>query len=181
MGNYSYMCKCGQPIRAGEKVHLMHVRHGEVLGHAEGEFDGYGSVIENEGFNNASFDKWDGVSKNDPNCHDEIMKSRYNFNDSEHVCQEKMKIYQGEPVSIEEYCTALSIATKWPDANIKSFNDACAAYRELEDAPKVTPQSGVAAYHKACYDEAVKQNAVDIVPSEADPNQGWGEPQKRFM
>lgn len=181
MGNYSYMCKCGQSIREGEKVHLMHVRHGEVLGHAEGEFDGYGSVIEDEGFDNASFDKWDGVDKADPNCHNEVMKSCFDFDDSTHKVSERRKIYQGKPVDIYEYCESRGIATKWPDSNITEFNKACQDYKQLEDAPKVTPQSGVAAYHKLCYDEAVKNDAVDLTPSENDPNQGWGEPQKRFM
>lgn len=172
MGNYSYMCKCGHSIREGEKVHLIHVRHGKVLGHAEGEFNGYGTVYEDEGFNNASFDKWDGVDKADPNCHDEIMKSCFDFDDSEHKVYERRKIYQGKPVSIEEYSIA---------SDTFNFDDARAAYKQLEDAPKVVPQSGVAAYHKACYDKAVKRNAVDIVPSATDPDQGWGAPRKRFV
>ena len=180
MGNYSYICKCGKPICTGEKVHLIHVRHGKVLGHAEGEFNGYGTVFENEGFDNASFDK-DGVDKADPNCHNEVMKSRFDFDDSEYRVSERRKIYQGKPIDIYEYCELRNIAIKGLDTNIVDFDKACQDYEQLKDASKVVPQSGVAAYHKACYDEAVRQNAINIVPSETDPNQGWGEPQKRFM
>lgn len=181
MGNYSYICKCGRPIREGEKVHLIHVRHGKVLGHAEGEFDGYGSVIENEGFNNASFDKLDGIDKADPNCHDEVMKSCFDFDDSEHKVYARRKVYQGKPVDIYEYCHARSIDTAGPGSSLAEFNKACQDYEQLEDAPKVTPQSGVAAYHKACYDKANEDGTMDLTPSESDPEQGWGTPNPKYL
>ena len=83
MGCYSYICNhCGKNIRYGEKAHLIHLRHGEIIGEAEGTYDSYGSVEENEGFDNAVFNKWDGVNPADPNSHDEVMISSFDLPDS---------------------------------------------------------------------------------------------------
>ncbi len=83
MGCYSYLCNgCQKNLRAGEQVHLFHVRHGEVIGEAEGTYNMYGSVEEDYGFDNAVFDKWDGVDQSDPNGHDEVMVSSFDLDDS---------------------------------------------------------------------------------------------------
>ena len=83
MGCYSYLCNhCGKNLRGGEQVHLIHLRHGKILGEAEGTFDAYGSVVENKGFDNAVFNKWDGVPKENPNSHDEVIKSCFDLEDS---------------------------------------------------------------------------------------------------
>ncbi len=83
MGCYSYICNhCGKNIRGDEQVHLIHLRHGKIMGEAEGTYNCYGSVEEDEGLDNAVFDKWRDVPKTDPNCHDEVMRSIFHLKDS---------------------------------------------------------------------------------------------------
>lgn len=135
MGCYSYICNhCGKNIRGGEQVHLIHLRHGKVLGEAEGTYNMYGSVEEDYGFNNAVFDKWDGVDKSDPNGHDEVMVSSFDLDDS-------------------------------------ALRD-CEYHEDAE--------SGVVAYHKKCYNTALKKNSVDLTPSDSDPDQGMAPARKGF-
>lgn len=181
MGCYSYICnKCGKNIREGEKVHLFHVRHGEILGEAEGTFNGYGSVEETEGFNNNIFDKHD-VDDNDINCHDEVCNSKFNYDDSVIVNSERkyMKVYKNDIVTKNEYqLTRINElieedneAFLKPDKIFEEFN-------QLPPAPFIEPKSGVVAYHKYCFDHTKK---VDYTPSKPDPEQGWGPPRKKYL
>lgn len=45
--------------------------------------------------------------------------------------------------------------------------------------PELQEYSGIVAWHKKCYDES--ENKDDLIPSEHDPNQSWGEPKEEFM
>lgn len=57
MEYFGYICnRCKTNIRFdgihGEWCVLQHVRHGELIGQAEGEYDGYGSIVGNPVFRN---------------------------------------------------------------------------------------------------------------------------------
>lgn len=41
--------------------------------------------------------------------------------------------------------------------------------------------SGIVAYHKKCYNQAIKQGTFNLVPSEYDPNQSWGRVRKKYI
>ena len=40
--------------------------------------------------------------------------------------------------------------------------------------------SGIVAYHKKCYNQAIKQGTFNLIPSEYDPNQSWGRVRKKY-
>jgi hypothetical protein len=74
MGLNSYMCThCQSNIREGEGAILFHVRAGKIIGRSIGWQDGYGKV-----------NRFDDFFKPDdnPNSHNEIMKSRFGLDDS---------------------------------------------------------------------------------------------------
>lgn len=41
--------------------------------------------------------------------------------------------------------------------------------------------SGIVAYHKKCYNQAIKQGTFNLIPSEYDPNQSWGKVRKKYI
>ena len=182
VGCYSYLCShCGKSIREGEKCHLIHVRHGKIQGEAEGTFNGYGSVVENEGFDNAVFDKQNGVKRTNLNSHNEITKSKYEFKDSQYAGSMQAKLYQGKPVDIYEYCNMVGVSTNRTQSTSEQFQKALREYDKLEDVLRKTPASGIAAYHKKCYDISAKDGKIEPRLSESDPDQGQGTPRKEFV
>ena len=45
MEPFSYLCRhCGKSILIGSEAHLLHVRHGKVIGEVEGKYNGQGTV-----------------------------------------------------------------------------------------------------------------------------------------
>lgn len=78
MGFFSHICpKCQTNIRFdgvdGELAVLRHIRHGELLGQASGEYDGYG------GIRGSNYRNTDSI---DVNSNEEICKSEYKLEDS---------------------------------------------------------------------------------------------------
>ena len=93
MENFDYSCKCGKPVLEEEQVHIIHIRHGKILGHAEGTYDGRLSVKEKEGFNNKFFGRFD---LDNPNCFNEIFKSCSELEDSEAKVRDKKNSTRGK-------------------------------------------------------------------------------------
>ena len=68
MGYFSYLCNgCGKNIRNnginGEWCVLQHVRHGVLIGQAEGEFDGFGRIEGNFEFRHPNPDNPNGRAR----------------------------------------------------------------------------------------------------------------------
>lgn len=188
MGCYSYICNhCHGNLRGGEKVHLTHVRHGQVLGEVEGTYNEYGSVKEE-----TTFDKWDGVPSTDPNCHDEVMASCFDFKDSAQLeLQEQVRIYEGKEYDflafVDMKCMEnpdkYSSSKWWPHPSLDWYirDQFIPEFEALEYAKGFEPASGVAAYHARCYDVAKKKGTLTMTPSKSDPDQGCGAARKKFL
>lgn len=190
MGNYSYMCRrCGKSIRKGEQAHLIHLRHSEILGEAEGTYNGYGGVEED-----LVFDRHGKESVGSPCCHDEIMKSTFHLDDSYKDClknEKRLKVLFGRPISLVEFAKSLHLKNpnEYPHEEGTRFEwdwdlqEMCKeAYEALEDAEHSNTYSGVVAYHAVCYHRLEHMGSpIAKEPSESDPNQGWGAPRKEFM
>ena len=190
MGNYSYVCRgCGKSIREGEKAHLIHLRHSEVLGEAEGPYNGYGGVD-----GDLVFDRHGEESVGSPCCHDEIIKSSFHLDDSYSDCrkgEKHLKMLNGKPISLVEFGKKMheENPVDYPHAETRPFEwdwdlqELCKeAYEALEDAELPNTHSGVLAYHAVCYHKLVDAGKpLSEKPSESDPNQGWGEPRAQFM
>jgi hypothetical protein len=65
-------------------------------------------------------------------------------------------------------------------AQVEYIPDIQKKYEQLPHA-QCDSWSGTIAYHKICYDKAVRDHTVSTVPSESDPDQSWGKPRKKFM
>lgn len=173
-------------IRAGEQAHLTHLRHGDILGEAEGTFDGYGGIEEDE-----IFDRWEACADGSPNNHDEVMKSCFELPDSMLNNKEGQprKTYNGKVVSLidfagikaeenpEKYIRNTERPLKWDWDLMESCKK---EYEMLEDSDIPKPASGVMAYHSFCYRQAKKAGGICLEPSKSDPNQGFGRPRKKF-
>ena len=184
MGMYGYICKhCGQSIRGGEIAHLIHVRHGEVLGECSGHYNSYGGVEENP-----IFDRWEKIADGSPNCHDEIMLSMFDLPDSAERTPDAIpsKLMDGKPVSFKDAMFKMygtrSIFELPDRGSLETLRD---EYEALPDNQTIVlpekRKSGVVAYHEKCFCIAKKKNKIDLTPSEGDPNQSWGEPRKKFI
>jgi len=115
MGNFSYLCiGCSTGIRDYEEALLRHLRHGQIVGEAEGLYDGYGRIRGVGGFRHDDDRGCDPV-----HSHVEMVRSQF-------------------------------------------------------DLPDSGSQSGIQAWHKACFEQA------SLVISERDPRQGEGRPRPQF-
>lgn len=158
MGNFSYICNhCKEAIKIGENVHLKHIRHGFIQGETEGEYDGYGRIVEDEMFRNNN--------EYNINSHLEMWNSEFNLLDSIYVDK---KFYNGKWINWMEYRYQYSTVEKGEDLSKEMY--------ELWDSlEKYTPKkiaSGIAAWHLECWlVEDENRNVLEI--SEEDPEQGW--------
>ena len=189
MGCYGYICKsCGLSVRGEEKAHLIHVRHGKIIGETEGAYNYYGGVEEDN-----IFDRWEKIADGNPNNHAEIMKSCHDYADSANAPKERqfLKIYNGKPVSLVAFAEIKNKENpnKFPrkkDCEIKYDWDlqdlVKEEYERLDDNPSIPSKaSGVIAYHKKCYEIAKKKGQISIEPSDNDIDQSCGKPRKRFL
>lgn len=71
-----------------------------------------------------------------------------------------------------------SVVNHWERKNEfwKEFYDGLPEYKSKDGLA----QSGVAAYHHKCYQAAEKKGTLDLLPSDADPNQSWGPVRKKY-
>lgn len=196
MGCFSYLCnKCGLNLRDGERVVLRHVRHGEILGETIGEYESYGRVYEDD-----TFRSWSKEEKShlNINSHEEICKSEFDFFDS--IGRQSYDVsnrnFEGQQVGLGEYLdirrerdglvtmedVSLGNAT---DFEGKALLKAISEYNNLPFwEEEFVPKSGVVAFHSKCYcslKDNPEDNALKIKPSEQDPEQGCGNPRKRFL
>lgn len=190
MGCFGYICKgCGTPVNGNELCIMKHVRHSEVLGEVVGHYNEYGGVIEQEGRENAFRSEGD----NDPNSHYEICQSEFSMNDSRE--DRELRMYKGKKVDIRLYQLDRDneILDKWvnnssDEANAeirhigsKEFEEECKEeFKKLQLAPQPETHSGIAAWHKKCYDEATEEERNNLAPSDLDPEQSWGEAREEF-
>ena len=172
MENNQYLCKCGELIKEGDAVHLIHIRHGEIIGEAEGTYNGVCSVYEKTGFDNATFNRTLCENVTNPNSPSEIEKSCLELDDSESKVQGRRKLFAGKPVSSQEYYLMVQKdRPEWATAPLlKRFDLVQQEYEQLENAPKLTAKSGLVMYHKECYDTACQKNAVDLTPTRPVPD-----------
>lgn len=187
MGCFGYICKkCGTPINGRELCVMKHVRHSKVLGEVTGHYNEYGGVIEQEGQQDA-FRGEVGV-----NSHQEICQSEFDMNDSRD--DEDVRVYKEESVTAHLYEMSRGIeimeeGVKNPSKalemiktiNSKEFKQKCLdEFNKLPLLPKPETWSGIAAWHKKCYDEASEEERNDLVPSDSDPEQSRGEAREEF-
>lgn len=52
-------------------------------------------------------------------------------------------------------------------------------FRRLKEVTRES-FSGIVAYHSICYRKAIKDGTFNLIPSELDPNQSWGNVRKKF-
>ena len=193
MGDFSYICKCcGTPINDGELCVMKHIRHGKVLGEVTGHYDGYGRVTEEEGKENR-FRGEEGI-----NSHEQLCESEFSMEDSLKVCPDR--IVNGKRMAFSIYSLDKQfeimdmshgfIAVKTEqDKKLVDFweNDKDKFYKYCYELFKnyplavEKPASGIAVWHKKCYDSLSEEEKNDYTPSPQDPNQGWGEARKEFI
>ena len=193
MGCFGYICKgCGTPVRGdcfngGELCHMKHVRHGEVIGEVTGHYDEYGRVIEQDKDQPGAFRGYvDG-----PNSHREICKSEFDFEDSDGSHLNYMRIIDGERISWDTFLSIrhFEIYIKFKDhaegmesalTELEKSHDALR--EEFDSYPKVEREikSGIAVWHKKCYDKATDEQRADLTPSAPDPDQSCGKVRKKF-
>ena len=183
MGMYGYICKhCGKSIRGGEIAHLIHVRHGEVIGECSGHYNGFGGVEEDP-----VFDRWSEEADASPSRHDEVMASIFDLPDSAERTPDAIpsKLMDGRPTSFKDVMLKVYGTRTYFEISHDNLYALRAEYEALPDNQTIVlpekRKSGVVAYHEKCYCIAKKKNKVDLTPSESDPNQSWGEPRKKFI
>ena len=182
MGMYGYICRhCGKNIRGGEIAHLIHVRHGEILGECIGHYNGYGGVDEDP-----VFDRWSEEADGSPNCHDEVMVSKFDLPDSVEKTEDAIpsKLMDGKPVSFKDVMFKMYGTRSLFGLPYGSLETLRAEYEALPDNPTPVSEkiaSGVVAYHEKCYCIANKKGKIVLQPSESDPEQSWGKPRKKFL
>ena len=162
---------------------MKHIRHDKVLGEVVGHYDEYGGVLEQDWQNDA-----------DINSHYELCQSEFDMDDSRVGIE--LRIYKG--IAMDADLHRLSYGNDVLDKGIEGttdeaieavryinsqeFIDECeASFKELPLAPRPKTHSGIAAWHKKCYDEATEKERNDTTPSEQDPDQSWGEPREEFI
>ena len=207
MGNFSYICKhCGKNIRVGELCVMKHIRHSKVLGEVTGHYDGYGRVTEEEN----SKDRFRG-NNDTINGHNAICESEFDKNDSvegfiERIYKEKhvdFIDFKGERISetlelsknddrakkiialipgyTSENFDGKFILEKMKYINSPFFHNDC--LEEFEKLPLVvhSTYSGIAVWHKKCYDEITENDKLDTYPSKRDKEQGYGKARKQYI
>ena len=166
MGNFGYICpKCKTPINGYENCVLRHIRHGKLLGKAEGHYDGYGRVYEDRTFRNNDDEN--------ENNHSNIWTSEFKLLDSKWY---EGKMYNGKPIDWQEYCKIKR------EKGCELFTNEM--YEEWDSLEEYIPNeinSGVSAYHKVCFDSLNEEEKSKYVLSERDPEQSWGTPREKYL
>lgn len=182
MGMYGYICRqCRKNIRGGEIAHLIHVRHGEIIGECVGHYNGYGGVDEDP-----IFDHWSEEADSSPNRHDEVMASKFDLPDSVEKTKDAIprKLLDGRPTSFNDVMLKIYGTRTYFEISRKNLSALRDEYEALPD--NLTPvsdviASGVVAYHEKCYCIANKRGKIVLQPSEIDPDQSCGKPRKKFV
>lgn len=207
MGNFGYICKCcGKNVRTGELCVMKHIRHSEVLGEVTGHYDGYGRIMEEETKeirfrgNNDTINGHDSICESEFDMEDSLTEfvervykeENINFFDFKTKCIfEILMLFEddvdetGFIAKIKKYTSEnpdekfLAKKTKYLKSN--QFVHDCK--EKFERLPLVvhSTYSGIAVWHKKCYDETTEENKADVYPSKQDVHQSWGEPRKQYL
>lgn len=169
MGLFSYICpSCRSNIRVYEVAHFEHIRHGKVLGVADGTYDGYGRVFGNS--------IWADDNPNNINSNENLVKSQFLLGDSKEFSG---KLFEGEAVNWGDFIKKMGY--EFPPIHIKAYPDEVYDVWRSLDEPNIKPRSGISAYHKACWDSLSKSGKSRHTLSSSDEAQGCGEPRTKYM
>lgn len=199
---FSYACRwCRDDIARGEKVYLIHLRHGKRIGKTKGTYDGYGGVKEDNVFN-AMEDFLSGSDgKKNINSYHEIQKSLYDLDDStwKEMYDRPFKIILNQETGMEEGISLLSYARRkdvakrlmaqgknpYSNEDVWDFlSRVKEEYNALEDNMEYRKvnRSGICAYHQVCYHDRIQYTGkASINPSKKAVTQGTDPPKERFL
>lgn len=165
---YSYLCVgCNQGIKyngfKGQQVVLKHIRHGEVIESIQGEYDGYGQVIN---------DSWDSLK--------EVQRSLWCFEDS---IDYNKKVYLGQLMNWIDFrilkAKERGINMVPGDKEWKSGDDLTQElkneWKNMPIIPVEHPRSGIEAWHLSCYESSSKEQLDSHTISKVDPYLAMGD------
>lgn len=165
---YSYLCGgCNQGLKyngfKGQQVVLKHIRHGEFVESIQGEYDGYGQVLN---------DSWDSLK--------EVQRSLWCFEDSVDF---NKKVYQGQLMNWIDFrilkAKERGIYMVPGDKAWKSGDDLTHElkneWKQIPYVPVENPHSGIEAWHLSCYESASKEQQNAHIITKNDSYLGMGD------